>query len=261
MLLRQLRAVTMSFITLLLPFGALVFGATLYDERITARAVGGAALVAAGLLIAQMQRGRWPRPTRPRPGSGKRLAGVGEDLLGLGDLRLVARLDDLKGRHAELPDQRAQVHEVARDLLAGVVPGAAERVAIVRDVAPALFRELERAPAGALVRSRSVPRPRVGPARGRPSRDWGARPRRCGSRSPPSAGSRCAAPPPRAAASRRGRRLGGRASGGRRGRAPCRARGRARRRAGRTAAAPDGPGRAGGAVHEVEAGPAEETCR
>jgi drug/metabolite transporter (DMT)-like permease len=41
---------------MLLPFGALIFGATIYDERITARALGGAALVATGLLIAQTQR-------------------------------------------------------------------------------------------------------------------------------------------------------------------------------------------------------------
>ena len=39
MLLRELPAVTVSYITLLLPFGALVFGAALYDERITAAAV------------------------------------------------------------------------------------------------------------------------------------------------------------------------------------------------------------------------------
>src|SRR6185295_1001703 len=31
-LLRQLPAVTMSYITLILPFGALIFGASLYDE-------------------------------------------------------------------------------------------------------------------------------------------------------------------------------------------------------------------------------------
>jgi drug/metabolite transporter (DMT)-like permease len=55
-LLRQLPAVTVSYITLLLPFGALAFGAALYDERVTLAAVGGALLVAAGLLIAQ-----WPR--------------------------------------------------------------------------------------------------------------------------------------------------------------------------------------------------------
>jgi drug/metabolite transporter (DMT)-like permease len=51
-LLRELPAVTMSYITLLLPFGALVFGALLYDEAITAAAIGGAALVAGGLTVA-----------------------------------------------------------------------------------------------------------------------------------------------------------------------------------------------------------------
>ena len=55
-LLRHISAQAMSFLAMLLPFGALIFGATLYDESITARAVGGAALVATGLLIAQMQR-------------------------------------------------------------------------------------------------------------------------------------------------------------------------------------------------------------
>jgi drug/metabolite transporter (DMT)-like permease len=51
-LLRELRAVTVSYVTLLLPFGALAFGAALYDERITAAAVGGALLVASGLAVA-----------------------------------------------------------------------------------------------------------------------------------------------------------------------------------------------------------------
>ncbi len=55
-LLRHISAQAMSFLAMLLPFGALVFGALLYDESITARALGGAALVAAGLLIAQAQR-------------------------------------------------------------------------------------------------------------------------------------------------------------------------------------------------------------
>jgi drug/metabolite transporter (DMT)-like permease len=55
-LLRELPAVTMSYITLMLPFGALAFGAAIYDERVTAAAVAGAALVASGLVIAQ-----WPR--------------------------------------------------------------------------------------------------------------------------------------------------------------------------------------------------------
>jgi drug/metabolite transporter (DMT)-like permease len=54
-LLRELPAVTVSYITLLLPFGALAFGAMLYDERITLAALAGASLVASGLLIAQ-----WP---------------------------------------------------------------------------------------------------------------------------------------------------------------------------------------------------------
>ena len=58
-LLRELPAVTMSYITLMLPFGALAFGAAIYDERVTAAAVAGAALVAGGLLIAQ-----WPRRRR-----------------------------------------------------------------------------------------------------------------------------------------------------------------------------------------------------
>lgn len=55
-LLRHISAQAMSFLAMLLPFGALVFGAVLYDERITARALGGAALVGAGLLIAQAPR-------------------------------------------------------------------------------------------------------------------------------------------------------------------------------------------------------------
>jgi drug/metabolite transporter (DMT)-like permease len=55
-LLRHISAQAVSFLTMLLPFGALVFGATLYDEPITARALAGAALVAMGLLIAQRSR-------------------------------------------------------------------------------------------------------------------------------------------------------------------------------------------------------------
>jgi len=61
-LLRELPAVTMSYITLVLPFGALAFGAALYDEPVTLPAVGGAALVACGLLVAQ-----WRVSPRPRP--------------------------------------------------------------------------------------------------------------------------------------------------------------------------------------------------
>jgi drug/metabolite transporter (DMT)-like permease len=55
-LLRHITAQAMSFLAMLLPFGALLFGAALYDESITARALGGAALVAAGLLVAQAPR-------------------------------------------------------------------------------------------------------------------------------------------------------------------------------------------------------------
>jgi drug/metabolite transporter (DMT)-like permease len=52
-LLRHISAQAMSFLALILPFGALVFGAVLYGEGITPRALGGAALVGAGLLVAQ----------------------------------------------------------------------------------------------------------------------------------------------------------------------------------------------------------------
>ena len=61
-LLRHISAMAMSFLAMLLPFGALIFGAALYDESITARAVAGAALVAAGLGIAQ-----WSRRSRAQP--------------------------------------------------------------------------------------------------------------------------------------------------------------------------------------------------
>jgi drug/metabolite transporter (DMT)-like permease len=52
-LLRHISAQAMSFLAMLLPFGALLFGAALYSEAITERALAGAALVAIGLLIAQ----------------------------------------------------------------------------------------------------------------------------------------------------------------------------------------------------------------
>jgi drug/metabolite transporter (DMT)-like permease len=55
-LLRHITAQAMSFLAMLLPFGALLFGAGLYDETITARALAGAGLVAAGLLVAQAPR-------------------------------------------------------------------------------------------------------------------------------------------------------------------------------------------------------------
>ena len=52
-LLRQISARATSFLAMLLPFGALAFGAALYDEPVTARAAAGAGLVAAGLMLAQ----------------------------------------------------------------------------------------------------------------------------------------------------------------------------------------------------------------
>jgi drug/metabolite transporter (DMT)-like permease len=61
-LLRHITAMGISFLAMLLPFGALLFGAALYDESITVRAVTGAALVATGLGIAQ-----WSRRSRAQP--------------------------------------------------------------------------------------------------------------------------------------------------------------------------------------------------
>ena len=57
-LLRHISAMAVAFLAMLLPFGALIFGAALYDEAITVRAVGGAVLVAAGLFVAQSSRRR-----------------------------------------------------------------------------------------------------------------------------------------------------------------------------------------------------------
>lgn len=56
LLLNELGAITMSYLPLILPFGALLFGWALYDEALTLQAVGGAGLVAAGLLVAQSRR-------------------------------------------------------------------------------------------------------------------------------------------------------------------------------------------------------------
>jgi drug/metabolite transporter (DMT)-like permease len=56
LLLRELPAVTTSFISVLLPFGALAFGALVEDEVVTGTALAGAALVALGIAVAQ-----WPR--------------------------------------------------------------------------------------------------------------------------------------------------------------------------------------------------------
>lgn len=58
-LLRELPAMTASFISLIIPFGALALGALVRDEAITAAAVGGAALVVGGIVVAQL-------PVRPK---------------------------------------------------------------------------------------------------------------------------------------------------------------------------------------------------
>ena len=54
-LLQELSAVKMSYIPLIIPFGALGFGWALYDEPLTTLAVAGATLVAGGLLVAQLR--------------------------------------------------------------------------------------------------------------------------------------------------------------------------------------------------------------
>jgi drug/metabolite transporter (DMT)-like permease len=58
-LLRELPAMTVSFISLIIPFGALALGAIVRGETITAPAVAGAALVAGGIAVAQL-------PVRPK---------------------------------------------------------------------------------------------------------------------------------------------------------------------------------------------------
>jgi drug/metabolite transporter (DMT)-like permease len=58
-LLRELPAMTVSFISLIIPFGALALGALVRDEQITVAAVGGAVLVASGIAVAQL-------PIRPK---------------------------------------------------------------------------------------------------------------------------------------------------------------------------------------------------
>ena len=52
-LLHELGAIKMSFLPLVLPFGALAFGAALYDEALTAPALAGAALVAGGIVVSR----------------------------------------------------------------------------------------------------------------------------------------------------------------------------------------------------------------
>jgi drug/metabolite transporter (DMT)-like permease len=56
-LLVELPAVTISFIALLLPFGALMFGFVVYDEPLTLAELAGAGLVAAGIAVAQLPGG------------------------------------------------------------------------------------------------------------------------------------------------------------------------------------------------------------
>jgi drug/metabolite transporter (DMT)-like permease len=51
----------MSFIALLLPFGALAFGALVYGEPLTVAELAGAALVACGIAVAQWPRGLFVR--------------------------------------------------------------------------------------------------------------------------------------------------------------------------------------------------------
>ena len=53
LLLRELPTLVISYLPLMLPFGALLFGAALKDEQLTAPSIAGAALVAAGLAVAQ----------------------------------------------------------------------------------------------------------------------------------------------------------------------------------------------------------------
>jgi drug/metabolite transporter (DMT)-like permease len=59
-LLRELPTVTVSFISMIIPFGALALGALIRDEQVTVLAVAGALLVVAGIAVAQF------RPARMR---------------------------------------------------------------------------------------------------------------------------------------------------------------------------------------------------
>jgi drug/metabolite transporter (DMT)-like permease len=53
-LIRELPVVTTSFISLIIPFGALALGAIVRGEKVTALAVAGAVLVAGGIAVAQL---------------------------------------------------------------------------------------------------------------------------------------------------------------------------------------------------------------
>jgi drug/metabolite transporter (DMT)-like permease len=52
-LIRELPTVTVSFISMIIPFGALALGALIRDEVVTVLAVAGALLVVAGIGVAQ----------------------------------------------------------------------------------------------------------------------------------------------------------------------------------------------------------------
>ncbi len=60
-LLRELPAVTVSFISMVIPFGALALGAIFRDEPVTALAVFGALLVVVGIAVAQFPLRKVPR--------------------------------------------------------------------------------------------------------------------------------------------------------------------------------------------------------
>ena len=77
LLLRELPAVTISFIALLLPFGALVFGAVGYDEPITLPALAGACLVALGLAVAQWAPARRARVAAAHSDAARRSGSMG----------------------------------------------------------------------------------------------------------------------------------------------------------------------------------------
>lgn len=67
-LIREVGAVRMSILPLLLPFGALVLGALLAGERVTTAALLGAVLVVAGLVVGGAA-GRRPAVPTPAPGA------------------------------------------------------------------------------------------------------------------------------------------------------------------------------------------------
>lgn len=53
-LIREMPVVTTSFISLVIPFGALALGALVRGEKVTGLAVAGALLVAGGIAVAQL---------------------------------------------------------------------------------------------------------------------------------------------------------------------------------------------------------------